>query len=134
MTGLREAVSVVYRLGGPLGFFRGLQARVMYQIPSTAICWSTYEFLKYVLTTTLTQLPASEHQKEEAVSLAASKTPHLELASSSSRASSSSKQSSITCELPITSSHHGVYNAFSLSTVHTSDNVTTNPIIDVRHR
>lgn len=132
VTGLRDAVRVVYRLGGTLGFFRGLQARVIYQIPSTAICWSTYEFLKYVLTTTLIQLPASEHQKDEGISLVTSKTPHLELAST--RSSSSSKPSSITCELPITSSHHGVYNAFSLSTVHTSDNVTTNPIIDVRHR
>ncbi|XP_065211678.1 mitoferrin-1 [Planococcus citri] len=140
VTGLLEAVGVVYRLGGFLGFFRGLQARVLYQIPSTAICWSTYEFLKYVLNRSLTQ-------KEEGVLIAVPKTPHLELASpsslpssssssssSSSRTSSSSKQSSIRCELPITSSHHGVYNAYSLSTVHTSDNVTTNSMIDVRHR
>lgn len=44
-----EAIITVYRLGGPAGFFRGLQARVLYQMPATAICWSTYEFFKYIL-------------------------------------------------------------------------------------
>lgn len=47
--GMIEAVKKVYRLGGPTGYFRGLQARVMYQMPATAICWSTYEFFKYFL-------------------------------------------------------------------------------------
>lgn len=47
--GMLEAVKTVYRLGGPTGYFRGLQARVMYQMPATAICWSTYEFFKYIL-------------------------------------------------------------------------------------
>ena len=31
-------------------FFQGLQARVLFQVPSTAICWSVYEFFKYFLT------------------------------------------------------------------------------------
>lgn len=30
--------------------FQGLQARVLFQVPSTAICWSVYEFFKYFLT------------------------------------------------------------------------------------
>lgn len=42
-------MKTVYRLGGLSGFFRGVQARVMHQMPSTAICWSTYEFFKYIL-------------------------------------------------------------------------------------
>lgn len=46
--GMVEAVRNVYRLGGTAGFFRGVQARIMYQMPATAICWSTYEFFKYV--------------------------------------------------------------------------------------
>ena len=29
---------------------QGLQARVLYQMPSTAICWTVYEFFKYLLT------------------------------------------------------------------------------------
>lgn len=44
-------------MGGPLGFFKGLSARVVYQMPSTAICWSTYEFMKYIL----------GHRKEDSV-------------------------------------------------------------------
>jgi hypothetical protein len=27
----------------------GLKARVLYQMPSTAICWTTYEFFKYCM-------------------------------------------------------------------------------------
>lgn len=47
--GLVAAVKKVYRLAGPKGFFKGLPARVLYQMPATAICWSTYEFFKYLL-------------------------------------------------------------------------------------
>lgn len=36
-------------MAGPLGFFKGLEARVLYSMPATAICWSTYEFFKYIL-------------------------------------------------------------------------------------
>lgn len=32
-----------------IGFFKGLGARVLYSMPATAICWSTYEFFKFVL-------------------------------------------------------------------------------------
>lgn len=32
-----------------IGFFKGLGARVLYSMPATAICWSTYEFFKYFL-------------------------------------------------------------------------------------
>lgn len=38
-------------MAGPLGFFKGLGARVLYSMPATAICWSTYEFFKYILST-----------------------------------------------------------------------------------
>lgn len=36
-------------MAGPLGFFKGLYARVLYAMPATAICWSTYEFAKFIL-------------------------------------------------------------------------------------
>lgn len=39
----------IYRMAGPLGFFKGLGARVLYSAPATAICWSTYEFFKFML-------------------------------------------------------------------------------------
>lgn len=32
-----------------IGFFKGVGARVLYSMPATAICWSTYEFFKFVL-------------------------------------------------------------------------------------
>ena len=47
--GLREAMLAVYRVDGLRTFFRGVKARVIYQMPSTAISWSVYEFFKYVL-------------------------------------------------------------------------------------
>ncbi|CAB0030425.1 unnamed protein product [Trichogramma brassicae] len=48
-TGMRDAMVLVYRYWGMAGFFRGLSARIVYQMPATAICWSTYEFFKYML-------------------------------------------------------------------------------------
>lgn len=39
----------VYRAAGIMGFFKGMQARILYQMPATAICWSTYEFFKFIL-------------------------------------------------------------------------------------
>ncbi|XP_035784027.1 mitoferrin-like [Anopheles albimanus] len=47
--GLFEAAKKIYATAGPMGFFKGMQARVLYQMPATAICWSTYEFFKYIL-------------------------------------------------------------------------------------
>ncbi|KAL0178441.1 hypothetical protein M9458_027335, partial [Cirrhinus mrigala] len=50
ITGLGHAFRTVYRLGGLPAYFKGVQARVIYQMPSTAISWSVYEFFKYVIT------------------------------------------------------------------------------------
>ncbi|NXC47466.1 MFRN1 protein, partial [Penelope pileata] len=50
LSGMANAFRTVYQLGGVTGYFRGVQARVIYQIPSTAIAWSVYEFFKYFLT------------------------------------------------------------------------------------
>lgn len=47
--GLFDAIRKVYRVAGMAGFFKGIQARVLYQMPATAVCWSTYEFFKYLL-------------------------------------------------------------------------------------
>ncbi|KAM6347444.1 LOW QUALITY PROTEIN: mitoferrin-2-like [Alca torda] len=49
ITGMANAFRTVY-LGGVTAYFRGVQARVIYQMPSTAIAWSVYEFFKYILT------------------------------------------------------------------------------------
>ncbi|KAJ8263164.1 hypothetical protein COCON_G00156210 [Conger conger] len=50
LSGMANAFRTVYRLGGLPAFFKGLQARIIYQMPSTAIAWSVYEFFKYFLT------------------------------------------------------------------------------------
>ncbi|KAK2918555.1 mitoferrin-2-like [Channa argus] len=50
ISGLGKAFRTVYRMGGMPAFFKGVQARVIYQMPSTAISWSVYEFFKYIIT------------------------------------------------------------------------------------
>lgn len=47
--GLVSAVVTVYRFRGARGYFQGLQARIVYQMPSTAIAWSVYEFFKFLI-------------------------------------------------------------------------------------
>lgn len=49
VTGLISAATTVYRCCGIKGYFQGLQARVLYSMPATAISWSVYEFLKYFI-------------------------------------------------------------------------------------
>ncbi|XP_066123440.1 mitoferrin-1 isoform X1 [Saccopteryx bilineata] len=50
LSGMANAFRTVYQLNGLPGYFKGMQARVVYQMPSTAISWSVYEFFKYFLT------------------------------------------------------------------------------------
>lgn len=50
ITGMASAFRTVHQVGGVTAYFRGVQARVIYQIPSTAIAWSVYEFFKYLIT------------------------------------------------------------------------------------
>jgi len=47
--GMVNAVKTVYYIGGPRAFMRGIVARTIYQFPSTACCWSVYEFFKYAI-------------------------------------------------------------------------------------
>lgn len=49
VSGMLNAFRTIYRMRGLSGYFQGLQARVVYQMPSCAICWSVYEFFKYFL-------------------------------------------------------------------------------------
>ncbi|XP_028661874.1 mitoferrin-1 [Erpetoichthys calabaricus] len=50
LSGMANAFRTVYQIGGVPAFFKGMQARIIYQMPSTAISWSVYEFFKYFLT------------------------------------------------------------------------------------
>lgn len=128
--GLVEACATVYRLGGPMGFFRGMQARVMYQMPATAICWSTYEFFKYLLITTrMEDVLAQEAASEVIKSDKESSPPHTtETIALKPR------------ELP-TVSGAGLYGAISFNTIHhgadtnlnCSRRIKDNPILDITH-
>lgn len=47
--GIYEGFITIYKCCGYRGYFNGLQARVLYTIPSTAISWSVYEAIKYYI-------------------------------------------------------------------------------------
>lgn len=47
--GFFHSAHTIYTCCGPSGFFRGMQARVLFQMPSTAIAWSVYELFKFLL-------------------------------------------------------------------------------------
>ena len=49
ISGLINAASTIYKCCGPKGYFQGLNARIIYSMPSTAISWSVYEFFKYLI-------------------------------------------------------------------------------------
>ncbi|KAI8901523.1 mitochondrial solute transporter [Globomyces pollinis-pini] len=49
VNGLVDAFKLIYQQQGLIGFTRGVQARMLSNIPSTAVAWTTYEFLKMVL-------------------------------------------------------------------------------------
>ena len=44
-----QVVKQIARTEGPAGFMRGASARVLYFMPSAAICWTTYETVKRLL-------------------------------------------------------------------------------------
>ncbi|RKP02859.1 hypothetical protein CXG81DRAFT_10274 [Caulochytrium protostelioides] len=47
--GMRDAVRLIWRRFGVRGLTRGISARIVSHMPSTAICWTTYEFMKMSL-------------------------------------------------------------------------------------
>ena len=50
ISGFFQAFKTVYQFRGYSGFHQGVSARVIFQMPSTAISWSVYEFFKFFLT------------------------------------------------------------------------------------
>lgn len=55
VTGMFNALRTIHMLRGFKGYFRGMQARVIYQMPSCAISWSVYEFFKHYLSLSITE-------------------------------------------------------------------------------
>ncbi|KAK9457859.1 mitochondrial carrier domain-containing protein [Dipodascopsis uninucleata] len=46
---ISDAARVIYTREGTVGFFRGLRPRIITNMPSTAICWTSYEMAKFYL-------------------------------------------------------------------------------------
>ena len=49
VNGMVSAFQTVYQYQGIAGYFRGIKARVLFQMPATAISWFVYESFKYML-------------------------------------------------------------------------------------
>ncbi|KAG2230022.1 mitochondrial carrier domain-containing protein [Thamnidium elegans] len=49
--GFREAASIIMERHGIKGFFRGFRPRVLTHMPSAAISWSVYEYIKWIINT-----------------------------------------------------------------------------------
>lgn len=119
--GMIEAVKSVYRIGGPWAYFRGVQARMMYQMPATAICWSTYEFFKYAIQKNRNEriMTVSQEQAEEKPKI--DDKPEKLLKSR---------------ELPAMSGA-GLYGSLSFNTMHTADSSFTrrkdSTILEINH-
>lgn len=47
--GIVNAVVTIHANSGMTGFFKGMSARVVYQMPSTGLSWLVYEFFKHLL-------------------------------------------------------------------------------------
>uniref|UniRef100_T1ISH4 Mitoferrin n=1 Tax=Strigamia maritima TaxID=126957 RepID=T1ISH4_STRMM len=79
--GLVHAVQVVYQLRGLRGYFRGLQPRVLFQMPATAIAWSVYEFFKFFLSNRHNHISAKEKVMEKYPPSITSKTSPVNMVS-----------------------------------------------------
>lgn len=51
-SGIADAFSTIYSNRGLRGFYYGIQARILYQMPSAALSWTVYELFKFLLAKT----------------------------------------------------------------------------------
>lgn len=120
-SGLMQAMNIVYRLGGVGGFFRGVQARIMYTMPSTAICWSTYEFFKYILGATEMRIGAAVHAEEDGVE------EKKDVGAVDVRSLKPPPK-----ELPVISGA-GLYSSVAFNTMHTADTRRKDSVLNITH-
>lgn len=138
--GLIAAASKVYKAAGMSGFFKGMQARVLYQMPATAICWSTYEFFKYLLSRThkskiTATTGATGATTKEDITLGSSLRYVLPTTSVSTEAEMPAAIRETTSlkprELPAMSSA-GMYGALSFNTKHNETETNITHLTDLR--
>lgn len=135
--GMLDAISQIYKMAGPLGFFKGLVPRVLYSMPATAICWSTYEFFKFLLTKEKDEINNNNNTKDGVLRVDDSPLryalPNAIVSAEPSQqnhqlnnppTSTSNYRETPTTSLPVISGA-GMYNALSLNTMHsdTSSNI-----------
>src|SRR5690606_299672 len=48
-SGLIDSFKIIYEKQGLRGFAKGMKPRVLSHMPSTAICWSVYEYFKWFI-------------------------------------------------------------------------------------
>ncbi|XP_066149418.1 mitoferrin-1 [Euwallacea fornicatus] len=132
--GLIQAMKLIYQLKGPAGYFRGVQARIMYQMPSTAICWSTYEFFKYVLGSTqeLRIAPTKVFAEEISGNTVDCSEDHSADHGSQTHSEKINFRSGLPRELPAMSGA-GLYGSMSFNTMHKADYRQKDTILDVIH-
>ncbi|KAI8374788.1 mitoferrin-1 [Blakeslea trispora] len=65
VTGFREASKIIMERYGLKGFFRGYRPRVLTNMPSAAISWSVYEYIKWIINTQNTSEQQKQQQKKE---------------------------------------------------------------------
>eukprot|EP00047_Mylnosiga_fluctuans_P005262 m.239401 g.239401 ORF g.239401 m.239401 type:complete len:309 (+) comp13481_c0_seq1:264-1190(+) len=49
LSGVLQAMRTIYTISGPMGFAKGLSARMAFTAPAAAVSWSVYEFFKHML-------------------------------------------------------------------------------------
>ncbi|KAL1514306.1 hypothetical protein ABEB36_003583 [Hypothenemus hampei] len=137
--GLIQAMKLIYQLKGPAGYFRGMRARIMYQMPSTAICWSTYEFFKYLLGNaaqdfTRIVAPTTKVLAEDKFIEQELKGAEDELGSQThfEKINFRSRDSGLPRELPAMSGA-GLYGSISFNTMHKADYRQKESILDIAH-
>lgn len=115
-----------------------MQARIMYQMPATAICWSTYEFLKYILCATSdvrivstppTTVPAADSLSMTDTSNSTNGTPNNPTSPTNTAADKYNLKSR---ELPAMSGA-GLYGSISFNTMHESDYSKKDSMLDWIH-
>ncbi|XP_068223408.1 mitoferrin-1-like [Palaemon carinicauda] len=69
IVGIFGALRTIYVMNGISGFFKGMNARVLYQMPGTAISWSVYELFKHHMfkSKSKTDRPSATHRDSDLI-------------------------------------------------------------------
>lgn len=67
VVGIESALKTIYSMQGFVGFFKGMQARILYQMPGTAISWSVYELFKHHMFESNKSTPDSSYDHQELI-------------------------------------------------------------------